>query len=179
MAGQGTLATTLITTKGLFTIQSVIPVGFSALYHGAGITPFFSLYIESDVPSRYTAAAGSKVYAPGEIAHLFQPIDPKTGLRIDANKKDGMEEYLVVPIDKEAEFLSGSRIITVKLSFAGKNMEKVYSVNEHRARTIIEVINVINATKSRISVVASGLKRVTTEAVVKIRNLRLSKKRDK
>lgn len=176
MPGQGTLATTLITTKGLFTAASM-PPGYNALTFGAVITPWFRLYIQEAVPpTGYVAAAGSRVYAPGEFAASLKFIDPKTGLATD---KSSMEEYLVVPMDKEAEYLGGSKIITVKLNFAGKNMEKVYSVSENRAKTIIEVINVVNATKKRISVVASGLKHVTTEAVVKIRNLRLRNKRDK
>jgi len=178
VAGQGTLATTLITTKGLFTAASM-PPGYTALTFGAVITPWFRLYIQETVPpSGYVDAAGSKPYAPGEIAQLYQPIDPKTGLRIDAKNKD-MEEYLVVPVDKEAEYLAGNRIITVKLNFAGKELEKVYSVSEHRAQKIIEVINVVNATRNRISVVAKGLRRVATEAVVSIRNLRLRNKHDK
>ncbi len=176
MSGQGTLATTLITTRGLFTAASM-PAGYTALSFGAVINPWFRLYVQTATnPSGYVAAAGSRVYAPGEFADSLKFIDPKTGL---VTKDSSMEEYLVVPMDKEAEYLGGSKIITVRLSFAGKNMEKVYSVNENRANTIIEVINVINATKKRISVVASGLKRVTTEAVVKIRNLRLRTKRDK
>ncbi len=179
MPGQGTLATTLITTRGLFTAASV-PLGFTALSFGAGITPFFRLYItEAPQPNNYIAAAGSRVYAPGEIAQMYQPIDPKTGLRIDAKKQDGVEEYLVVPMDKEAEYLAGNKIVTVTFNFAGKTMEKVYSVSNHRAKTIVEVINVVNATKDRISVTLSGLKRVTTRAIVEIRNLRLRNKRDK
>jgi hypothetical protein len=176
MGGLGTAATTLITTRGLFIDDGIT----SALDFGAGITPWFRLYITAYPPppaSHYVAAAGSRPYAPGEIAQLYQPIDPATGLRVDAKPLE--EQPFYVPLDKEAEFLSKNRVVTINLNFAGKHLEKIYTVTEHRATKIIEVINVVNATKKRVNVVASGLKRVTTEAVAKIRNLRLRSKYDK
>lgn len=180
MAGLGNITTTLITTRGLFTVQEVLPPGFTALTFGAGITPWFRLYISEAPPpppvDNYVAAVGSRVYAPGEIAKMYRPIDPATGLPV--GHQVGQEPYYV-PLDKEAEFFRRNKIVTFKINLAGRDLEKVYSVSEHRAKSIVEVVNMINATKKQVSVMTSGVKKIATEAVIKVRNVRLRKDQDK
>lgn len=180
MPGLGSITTTLITTRGLFTAQEVLPVGFTALTFGAGITPWFRLYItEVPVPppvENYVAAVGSRVYAPGEIAQLYRPIDPNTGLPV--GHQVGQEPYFV-PLDKEAEFFRKNKIVTFKINFAGRDIDRTYSVSEARANALVEAINIVNATKNRISIVASGVKKLANEAVIKVGKLKLRKNHDK
>lgn len=175
MAGLGTKATTLIITKGLAT-AATIGAGNTILTFGAGITPFFRLYIEHAPPpppvNNYVAAAGSRVYQPGEYAASWKPVDPTTGQTTE-------EPWFIVPRDKENQFFNKSKIVKIEIVFGNKKMEKIYSVNENKAKTIIEIANVINATKQRVSVAVSGVKRVASTALVEVRNLVLRRKPNK
>jgi len=180
LAGLGNLTTTLITTRGLFTLGDVTEPGFTALTFGAGITPWFRLYINESTPppptENYVAAVGSRVFAPGEIANMYRPIDPRTNLPV--GQQVGQDPYFV-PLDQEANFFRRNKIITFKINLAGRDLEKSYSVSESRAKHIVEAANLINATKKRVSIAASGLKTLATEAVVRIRKLRLLSNKDK
>lgn len=177
MAGLGNLTTTLITTRGLFTVGDVTKPGFTALTFGAGITPWFRLYLGEDFvppkPSTYVAAAGSRVYQPGEFQKTWKNIDPATGLATQE------QEPWLVPRDQEEQYFNKGKVVTIKLVWGEKQLERQYAVNERVARRIIEASNVINATRERVKVSASALKKVTTTAIVEVRNLVLRRKRDK
>lgn len=192
MSGLGTAATTLITTKGLFIDDGIT----SVLHFGSGITPWFGLYIGpyTPPPVTYVPAAGSRVYESSQ--DIFKPVDengkqigpqqpapfgevnPLTGKRLD--HQDGVEPWFIVPRDKEREYFGeGTRQITIKFTFNGKEHEKLYTVRERNAGRLIEVINFTNATKSRISATIQKLKRITTRAIVEIRNFRSIRNRNK
>lgn len=165
MSGLGSAATTLIITKGLFIGDNIA----SVLEFGAAITPWFGLYVSGPLVSpNYVAAVGSRVYAPGEIANLYQPIDPNTGLKTN--------EPFLVPMDKEAEYFQKNKVITLKINFAGKQFESQYAVPENRARKLVEVMNFINSTRNKINVAINGFKRVASVAIVEARNFRLIRK---
>ncbi len=170
MSGLGTAATTLITTRGLFIADGIT----SALEFGAGITPWFRLWLGSYTPVlRQGTGGGSRVYEPGEIANLYKPIDPETGKRIEE------AEYYVVPRDKEADYFRKTKTVYVRFNFAGKEVERIYAINEDQAKILIEVINFANVTKERVSAAISGIKHVATEAIVKVGKLRVRNKFDK
>lgn len=186
MAGLGTPATSLITTRGLFVSAAIAP-GYTALSYGTLITPWFRLYIDENAPKppNYVAAVGSRVYAPGEFEQSWKFIDPVTGQQIGGPTLEvpgptADEPWLVVPYDRESEYFGESgKIVTIKFNFAGKEHEKIYKVSDKQSKRIIEVINFVNATRSRIDVSISGIKRVATRALVEVRNFRLRKKRTK
>lgn len=176
MAGLGGLTTTLITTKGLYTLGDVHTPGFTVLSFGAGITPWFRLYLGQDytppTPSTYVAATGSRVYQPGEFAQSWKEVDPNTGLATE-------EPWLVVPREHENQYFNKGKIVTIKLVWGKKQLERQYTVNERAAKRIIEATNFINATRERIRVSASGIKKLTTTAIVEVRNLVLRRKPNK
>ena len=174
MAGLGNLTTTLITTRGLYTLGDVHTPGFTVLTFGAGITPWFRLYLGQDfVPpkGKYVAAAGSRVYQPGEFQQSWKEINPETGL--------ATEEPWLVPRDQEDRYFNKGKIVTIKLVWGDKQLERQYPVNERVAKRIIEAANVINVTKQRIKIAASAIKRVATTAVVEARNMVLRRKPNK
>ena len=166
MVGLGTAATTLITTGGLFIDDGIT----SILEFGAGTTPWVSLYLSEYIPpsTNYVAAVGSKVYAPGEIANLYLPIDPNTGLR--------SPEPFLVPMDKEADYFRKNKVITLKINFAGKQYESHYAVPEQQAKRIVEIVNFINATRSRVNVSVAKIKKLTTTAIVEAKNFKFTRK---
>ncbi len=192
MAGLGTAATTLITTKGLFIDDGIT----SALEFGAGITPWFRLYIGpyTPPPAVYVAAAGSRVYdsakdiwkevdengkqiGPQQPAP-FGEVDPTTGKRLD--HQEGAEPWMVVPLDKDAEYFGeATRDVPVMFKLFGTAHTKVYKVKDRNAGRLIEVINFAKASKVRVSASISGLKRITTKAIVEVRNFKLIRKRNK
>lgn len=174
MSGLGNLTTTLITTKGLFTLGDVHQPGLTILSFGAGITPWFRLYLGQDyVPPKgqYVAAAGSRVYQPGEFAQSWKQVDPTTGL--------ATEEPWLVPREYENQYFNKGKVVTIKLIWGEKQLERQYKVNERAAGRIIEATNVINATKEKIKITASTIKKITTTAIVEARNLILLRKPNK
>lgn len=175
MAGLGNLTTTLITTRGLFTLGDVHTVGFTALTFGAGITPWFRLYLGQDFvppkPSTYVAAAGSRVYQPGEFQASWKEVNPQTGL--------ATEEPWLVPRDQEDRYFNKGKIVTIQLVWGDKQLERQYTVNDRVAKRIIEASNMINATREKMKITASAIKKVTSTAIVEARNLVLRRKPNK
>jgi hypothetical protein len=174
MAGLGNLTTTLITTRGLYTLGDVHTPGFTVLTFGAGITPWFRLYLgEGYVPPKreYVAAAGSRVYQPGEFAQSWKQVDPNTGL--------ATEEPWLVPRDQEDQYFNKGKVVTIKLVWGEKQLERQYKINERAAKRVIEAANVINATREKIRITVSAIKKVTSTAIVEARNLILLRKPNK
>lgn len=163
MAGLGTAATTLITTRGLWIDDGIT----SALEFGAGITPWFRLWI-SELPKAnpYVAAAGSYPLLPGEIQNLYKELPAE-------------QQYYVIPRDQEAKYFQRNKLINLHFSIAGKEVEKTFVVSENRARMAFKVINLMNDTKKRTHVYIKNIKRVATTAKASVRNLRLARKGDK
>lgn len=163
MAGLGTAASTLITTRGLWIDDGIT----SALQFGAGITPWFRLWISELPPvNTYVAAAGSYPLLPGQIQNLYKELPPK-------------QQYYVIPRDQEAKYFQRNKLITVQLNIAGKKVEKIYSVSENRARLAFKVINLMNDTKKRAHVYIKNVKSVASLAKATVRNLRLVRKGNK
>jgi len=163
LAGLGTAASTLITTKGLFINDGIT----SALQFGAGITPFFRLWINLSTPPPPPYAAGSnggsKPLLPGQIQHLYKVLPQE-------------QQYYVVPRDQEANFFSRNKVFTINMVFNNNTYMKQIEISDQRARTVFKVLNFANMTKDRINVVASGLKNVANRANISIRNLRARNK---
>lgn len=164
MPGAGTAATTLITTRGLFIGDGIT----NALEFGSGLTPWFRLYLGLYTPPTppkggYVAAAGSRVYEPGEIADLFRPIDPNTGLR--------SSEPWHIPLDKEVDYFGHqNKIIILKTNFAGKQFEGTYAVPQIHPDKIVEITNFISAITHKIAIAPSSFKYVASNAVVEVKH---------
>lgn len=175
MSGLGNLTTTLITTRGLFTLGDVTKPGFTVLTFGAGITPWFRLYLGEDYippkPESYVAAAGSRVYQPGEFAQSWKEVNPNTGL--------ATEEPWLVPRDQEDQYFNKGKIITIKLVWGEKQLERQYSINERAAKRVVEAANFVNATREKIKISVGAIKKVTSTAIVEARNLILLRKPNK
>ena len=163
MAGLGTAATTLITTKGLFIGDGIT----SGLEFGASITPFFRLWINVSTPPppvyQGGSNGGSKPLLPGQIQHLYKPVPAH-------------QQYYVVPRDQEANFFNRNKVFTINMVFNNNTYMKQIEISDQRARTVFKVLNLANMTKDKINVVASGLKNVANRANISIRNLRTRNK---
>ena len=56
------------------------------------------------------------------------------------------------------------------VKYKDKTTEKMFLVSEKRAKFIIEVLNIINTTRSRIKVTVTNLKHTTLSVIAKIKN---------
>lgn len=97
---------------------------------------------------------------PGEIAQMYQPVPDQ-------------QQYYIVPRDQEAQYLRQYSPVMITLKLGSVEVEKQYMVPKGKARAIFNTVQVINTTKERISVFVSNLKRITSDAIVKVTNLRL------
>lgn len=52
----------------------------------------------------------------------------------------------------------GTKYVYITLKLGDKTFEKIYSMDEHRAERLINVVEIINKTKRRISVVLNSIK---------------------
>ncbi len=124
----------------------------------------FSLWCEVEPPKEpVTQGGGSIPLAPGEIANLYQPVE-------------GGAEAVGLP-GGEGNFVNpaayGKRVVRVAVKLNDRVFEKEYLVTDKRAKSVITIVNLINVTKDRMMVMASNIQRITTSAVVKVKNLRI------
>jgi hypothetical protein len=164
MAGLGTLTTTAIITKGM----TCSPTG-SVCKNGL-ITTHFSLYCADYVPPPIHQGAGGGPY-PKDAWNKYNPGEINDFYKILPDE----QQYYVVPRDQEEKYFQRHKIIKLELNFGNFRVEKEYSTPENRAKQIIKVMNVINATASRAKATVEKFKRLTTKAIVKIKNFRLLK----
>lgn len=162
LQSNGSLATTLLITKGLPCKEfSGSPPDREICAFGAGITPWFGLYCEIVAPPPKPKAGGmggSKPLLPGEIHNLYQVLPPQ-------------QQYYVVPRDQEARYFARYQTVVVKMKIGDKEIEKNFRVREPRANGIATVISLLNVTKERMSVSLDHIKRVTSHAIVTVKNL--------
>lgn len=126
--------------------------------HGM-ITMFpFSLYC-AVVPAPLQGG-GSIPLAPGEIQNFYQPVDSSLGTKPSEGQFVDPRVY-------------GKKLVKVTLKFNEHTVHKEYLVTEKRAKHVITVVNLVNATRAKMKVMASNIHRVTTRAVVIVKNLRL------
>ncbi len=124
----------------------------------------FSLWCEVvPVKEKGGNSGGSIPLAPGEIAGLYQPVEGGSS----AVGLPGGEGALVNPA------AYGKRVVRVAVRLNDRLFEKEYLVSDNRAKHVIKIVNLINATRTKMMVMASNIKRITTNAVVKVQNLRV------
>lgn len=63
-----------------------------------------------------------------------------------------------------------ARTIIIRIKYGKKTTEKIYLVSAIRAEFIIEVLNIINITRTRIKIGINNLKRRTLNVFAKIKN---------
>jgi len=125
---------------------------------GLAITTQFNLFcgivitVPTPPPSR---GGGSRPMAPGEIQNFYKPVDP---------------EYLV-PQDIDP-FSKPKNHVQIKISFKDTVIDKEYLVSNKRMKAVITVINLINTTKEKISTVISNIRRISNNAILRVKNLR-------
>lgn len=162
MAGAGNLATTAIITKGLTCGHGPL----DPCQHGLITTPF-SLYCTGIVPPPKPSFGGGPYprdawnkFNPGDIKNFYQPV-PK--------------EYYIVPRDQEARYFRRYQMVKIGVKLGKYSTEKEYSVPAKKARIIIKVFDMMEVTKERIDVAIDGIKRITSEAIIAVKNFRLKK----
>jgi len=162
MAGQGTLATTAIITKGLTGGHAPLDPCKSGL-----ITTPFSLYCTGIVPPPVGPGGGGPYprdawnkFNPGDIKNFYQPVP---------------EEYYIIPRDQEERYFRRYRHIKITVKLGTFTTEKEFSVPEKRAKIVMKAFNVLEATKENIDLAITNIRRITSDIVVKVKNLRLKK----
>lgn len=159
----GNAVTTAIITNGM----TCNPSG--TVCTNGMITTFFSLYcVEEPVKPVSSGGGGGYMrdawnkFNPGDIHKFYKPVSQEN-------------QYYVVPRDQEAKYFQRHKIIVMKVKLGERTIEKEYSVPEKRANVILKVMNVMNATINNIQTSVSNIKRITSEAVVSVKNFRLKK----
>lgn len=109
---------------------------------------------------------GSHPMAPGEVANMYQPVEPPAGL-------NDHPAFYVPP--NQIDPFSVKNHVTIRVTFNDKTTEKEYIVSEKKAKAIVYVAKFINKTEERIKVLFNGLQKVSKHAV-RVINFR---KRDK
>lgn len=166
----GNAVTTSIITNGL----TCNPAG-TACKNGI-ITTFFSLYcVDAPIPPEpkpqpppvsggggaYPRDAWNK-FNPGDIQKFFKPLNPE-------------QQHYIIPRDQEARYFQRRKIIKLEINFGEKRIEKEYSVPEKRARVTVKVLDIANATLQSMTATVNNIKRITSNAVVYVKNIRLKK----
>jgi len=82
------------------------------------------------------------------------------------------EQPLHVPLSDEANYFRKHKTITISVQYNEHTIEKIYRVSESKAKWIVSVVNLLNATKDRITVHANNIKRVTSKIVLTVKNVR-------
>ena len=103
---------------------------------------------------------------PGEISQLYQPLP------------DSQQHY-VVPRDQEAEYFRTFTPVKIELKIGKIEIDKQYMIPQGKARAIFNTVNMINATKDRVSASVSNIKRITSRVVVSVTNFALRRNNDK
>lgn len=162
----GTLASYSVITGGLtgFSVDKKPEVCKNGM-----ITSFFSLYVDRlpDVPFQgagggpYPRPAHNK-FAPGEIANFYKPVPEAL-------------QYYVIPREKEAEYFRRHKLVKLEIKMGDMKVEKEFSVPEENIKYVVKGLNIMNTTMTNINVAASNVKRLATEAVVKVKNFKLKK----
>lgn len=128
------------------------------------ITMNFHLFTLEVIPG-VAAYGGGVPLAPGEIKDFFKPIDPTTF-------PDPMDSSFFNNPVVTGEPRTVKEIITVKLKIGERTIEKEFAVPKKRVKTIVKVANFINATKDKISITLSNIKRIKNNINTKIFNFR-------
>lgn len=155
-------ATSAIITKGL-----TCGIGADRSICRKGIiTSFFSLYCDAEQPQpqQNPVPGGSRPYAPGEIQNLYQPVDVSS------------MPYYIVPRDKEAAFFTKYKPVKIVLRLGEKTLEKEYIIPENRVKYVVKAFDILNKTKNTISITVSGIKKLTSNAIIAIKNITLLRK---
>lgn len=164
MAGLGTVATTAIITKGLTGCGH----GPLTQCRSGLITTPFSLYCSvASEPTPHPGTGGGPYprdawnrFNPGDIKNFYQPVP---------------EEYYIIPRDQEARYFRRYKPVKITVKLGDHVMEKEYNVPDSHSKMIVKAFNVLEVTKDRIEVMAANVRRVTSDIVVKVKNLRLKK----
>jgi hypothetical protein len=155
MAGLGTFATTAIITKGL-------TCGGSTLCKTGLITTHFSLYCsEPYVPPPPTSGGGGyyphdawNKFENGDIKDFYKPVEPQP---------------LDTPYDPHKH-------ITMKVKIGDNEYEKTWSIPENRAKPIVKALKFANSTMDNMNVTVNNVKKLTNDAIVKVKGFKLKKK---
>lgn len=160
MAGLGTPATTAIITGGLDCSPACIGL----------ITTHFSLYCTEEPPRKLDSGGGPYPADRGawnqiqDIDNFYKPVPD--------------QDPFIVPRDQEADYFRRKQQVVIKFKIADIEVEKIYMVPEQRKKGIVTVFNLINVTQQRMSAAVKNLKKITTRALVVIKNLRMKKRQE-
>jgi hypothetical protein len=112
-----------------------------------------------------STGGGGNSYAlkPGAIQNFYQPVDqPKVPL-------DTYEEPYLVPAQYDQV---PKEIYKVVVKWGEKEYDKTVVLNRRGRRVIFTAFNFVNATISKINIMASGLKRITHNARIFVSGFR-------
>lgn len=164
MAGLGTKATTAIITNGL---TGCGHPGTSVCQSGI-ITTGFSLYCTGEVPPPPVSSGGGPYprqawnrLDPGQIQNFYKEVN--------------VEDYYIVPRDQEEKYFRRHKPLKITFKMGEMTVEKEYLIPEKRAQAVVQAFNVVERTKENIDVTVEKVKRVVSNAVVTVKNIRLKK----
>ena len=157
LQNNGSLATTLLITKGL--PVNDLPVDERICSFGAGITPWFSLYCRiKKEPKPNPVSGGSIPLLPGEIQSFYR-------------KLPNPQQYYIVPRDKEAQYFASYNNITLTVKIGESKTEKTFRVKKSQTKHVVTVLSLINVTKKLVSTTINKVKHISTTGFVNVKNI--------
>lgn len=83
--------------------------------------------------------------------------------------------YYVVPRDQEARYFQRRKHVKVTLRIGKHTSEKEFTIPASKAKMVVKAFNILETTRNNITITASNIKRLTSNFVFKIKNLRIKK----
>lgn len=93
----------------------------------------------------------------GQIKDLYKPVP--------AEQQPYLTPYDYDPFRKKT-------VVHIKMMMGETSFEKDYFVSAKRAKTIVSVLNFINATRDKMSATAKNLKKIAIQAIISVKNFR-------
>jgi hypothetical protein len=151
----GNLVTTAIITNGLSGGLAVKGL----------ITTYFSLYVteQPPPPPPVETGGGGGPYPPrgawNQVSNIQQFYKP-------------VEQSYLVPRDREVDFFKRNLVITFKVKIANTTIEKTFAVPERGRGITVKVFGIMEATKRKLNIAVSKIKRIATKMKVAVSNIR-------
>lgn len=108
-------------------------------------------------------AAGGPVLQPGEIHNLYQPVKNVDSIRNTYTQP----EYYVRP-----ETPVKKNVVKLTFRFGEKETTKEYLVRAERLKIVVKLIDIVNRTKDKASIIVKGMKKLATRAKLGIKWIR-------
>jgi len=145
--------------SGLITGGLGLPACSGLIVNTFGVTTCLTI-----IPIRESggSSGGSIPLLPGEIQNFYTPVDTQVTKTNTGNlAKPG---------------IYGKKIVKITVSYKKMKTEKEFMINKEQEKMLVNILNLMNTTKSRIKITIDNLKKITNKLKIEIKNLHVKTK---